>query len=147
MCWYVALICIDNLLLFIHWYRDLWLYVLKIQWSKRVANHSWKIVKMSLVMMIFWSKHMETKCHCNGSNVFIIPNACGWLIDHIFYDRMAFNDACHDRLITDLSDWSLSIQWFAWCVSMGSSYKLPKGSFITSWCLTVFVYVTNHYML
>ena len=64
--------------------------------------------------------------------------------DHIFYDRMAFNAACHDRLITDLSDWSLSIQW---CVSMGSSYKLPKGSFITSWCLTVFVYVTNHYML
>ena len=82
-----------------------------------------------------------------AATLFIIPNACGWLIDHIFYDRMAFNDACHDRLITDLSDWSLSIQWCVWCVSMGSSYKLPKGSFITSWCLTVFVYVTNHYML
>jgi hypothetical protein len=47
---------------------------------------------------------METKCHCNGSTLFISENVYGWLIDHIFDDRMAFNDACHDRLITELSD-------------------------------------------
>jgi hypothetical protein len=39
-----------------------------------------------------------------AATVFIIPNVCRWLIDHIFDDRMAFNDACHDRLITELSD-------------------------------------------
>ena len=39
-----------------------------------------------------------------AATLFISENVYGWLIDHIFDDRMAFNDACHDRLITDLSD-------------------------------------------
>ena len=47
---------------------------------------------------------METKCTAMAAPLFIIPNVYGWLIDLIFDDRMAFNDACHDRLITDLSD-------------------------------------------
>jgi hypothetical protein len=39
-----------------------------------------------------------------AATVFIIPNVCGLQIDHTFDDRMAFNDAYHDRLLTDLSD-------------------------------------------
>jgi hypothetical protein len=42
--------------------------------------------------------------YCNGSTLFISDNVYGSQIDHIFDDRMAFNDACHDRLITELSD-------------------------------------------
>jgi hypothetical protein len=44
------------------------------------------------------------KMYCNGSTLFISDNVYGSQIDHIFDDRMAFNDACHDRLITELSD-------------------------------------------